>query len=135
MSQSDKYGFEHKCCEERDEARAQLAELETLRGPRDRGQKPLFEQLRGELDHYQEVIDAYSVQGGQLAALREALTDIAKAKHDNASLMRKTAEIALSDTAGEQKRDYDETQSAFSVVREHLAAAPAANPKAGEGTE
>jgi hypothetical protein len=66
----------------RDEARReaemrgkQMAELETLRGPRDRGQKPLFEQLRGELDHYQEVIDAYSAQGKELAALRAALTE------------------------------------------------------------
>ena len=39
-----------RCDEARREAEElgkQLAELETLRGPRDQGQKPLFEQLRG----------------------------------------------------------------------------------------
>ena len=80
----------------RDEARR---EAEELRGDRD-GLKHMYDTFRKNLEKREAVVETLAeTRGKQIAALREALTDIAEAKHTNATLMQKTAEIVLTDTA------------------------------------
>jgi hypothetical protein len=62
-------------------------------------------------------------RGAQIAALRGALEFMVNATEGGRIPDEEKARAVLTDTAeavGEQKRDYDETQSAFSVVRERF---------------
>lgn len=74
-------------------------ETEAERDEARREAKEFRENLKFAAHHFDRISSDFDKQSKQLAALREALTDIAEAKHDNATLMRKTAEIALADTA------------------------------------